>query len=1011
MTTDAALLEQWQRRNDAEAFAELVHRHSGMVMSSCKRIVGDPALAEDVAQECFIALMQSRDVVRSSLGAWLHTIAVRRSIDRLKGEKRRRQRESDYAAAHDAHESPDVSVGEIVAHVDEAIAALPENYRAAVVGRLLENRTHTEMAAELGVSESAIRYRVERGVERVRQTLQRKGVAATVAGFAAVLSSTAEAAPVELVARLSKLAMSGSVPLRGAAVLSAAVAGKVAVGIAGLVAVLSVSWYALSGREWDPDSARPVPPLETSNVAAELDETVLAEVLPSPTSSNSPQRFAAAPAREPEPFSIRGRIYDAKTGVGIAGVRANVYPAGGGGYVGRSEPTGEDGRYSIPPIDDGMFSVNLGEIEGYPDPRGSRSVSVKLANGEPVSDIDFALERGIPVTGMVLGADGQPVANAEVVAAIPSTPNAMRTQSGEQGSFTLYMPEVSDSLRVQAQIDSAESSVEGTFPLTEEGLEGVVLMLDRPKTASMSGVVIDGAGNPMTGAHLHLVRKDGSALRSGNSGETGKDGRFRITGLASAEFSVIVTPKGVNGYSTAEEYLRIHPAPGEALEGIEIVYGEKGGMAISGRVVDSKGQPIERARVACYMDQSMETAYTASDGTFTITGLDDKICSLSVDHDRYSRSGGQFRAGTTSAEIVLKRRGRLAGRVVRADTGEPLTAYTLAYVMGEVRDFDAMLFGGGQLIESADGTFSIGEMQAGRFTVASWAPGYAPEVEYVDVEEDEATSAEFQLTRAAPVSGTVVNESGAPIAHAAVYFATGVSMDQMDRAAATYSDEQGHFVVDSLPTDVKHLCASAPGYGVGVTSLPGENRIVLPEPATVTGTIQIDGVAMSDLFMNVYYPEARWLPGTYRKPEPDGSFRFNGLSEGMLSINVVPNAPGNPRSVMKTIDLKSGQEVHVDIAFDRGTALVEGTLTVEGVPLDTAYLTLKRQLGETTETIGGTLGADGSFHFNGVWAGNLVLSITRVNPDEPYEPIVHEVDLAVADGQVLRQDIELPPLR
>jgi hypothetical protein len=669
-------------------------------------------------------------------------------------------------------------------------------------------------------------------------------------------------------------------------------------------------------------------------------------------------------------------------------------------------------RYSqiCTPIEDGMYSVSLkGYIEGYPDPRRSRSVSVKIANGEPVSGIDFALERGIPVSGIVIGADGQPIAEAEVAAAISTTPNPIWTKSGEGGLFTLYMSEVSDDLRVQAQNEGAESGVEGTFPLTEEGMEGVVLMLDRPKTASMSGMVVDASGSPMVGAQLHLVRKDGSVFYSGNPGETGKDGHFLITGLANAEYSVIVTPKGISTRSSAEEYLRVHPEPGEALEGIEIVYGEKGGMAIAGRVVDSDGLPVERARVACYTDRGLETAHTGADGAFTVTGLGDQMCSLSVEHSDYSRGGGRFPAGTTDAEIVLKRRGILAGRVVRADTGAPLTAYTLAYLMGKAPALNEMLFGSGKPVESADGTFTIGHTSAGEFTVAAWAPGFAPEWRYVDVDEDETTNVEFRLTAAVPLKGIVVDEAGEPVANAAVYFVTDVSLDQMDRAAATHSDEQGRFVIESLPADAQQLCAYRPGYGVGVIELPGENKIVLPEPAVVTGTIQTDGLAMSDLFINAYYPEARYLPRMDRKPEPDGTFRFTGVSEGLLSIGVAANGPVIRRSATKTFELKRGQEVHVDIVFVRGTAVIEGIVSVEGVPLDSGYLALKRQLGDATETIRATLGTDGSYRFDEVWAGNLVLSITRVDPDDPYEPIVHDVALAVAEGQVLRQNLALPP--
>jgi len=214
-TTDAMLLERWQRRRDADAFTELVRRHSGMVVSCCRRILGDASLAEDVAQECFIALMQSGDSVRASLGAWLHTIAVRRSVDRIMGDSRRRTREAAFVQGQAMETTRDMTVDEMPAFVDEAIAALPENHRAVVVGRFLQNQTYTDMARDLGVVEGTVRHRVERGVERVRQTLRRKGIAVSAAGMSAALGRAVDAAPAELVVRMGKLAMSGSIVEHG----------------------------------------------------------------------------------------------------------------------------------------------------------------------------------------------------------------------------------------------------------------------------------------------------------------------------------------------------------------------------------------------------------------------------------------------------------------------------------------------------------------------------------------------------------------------------------------------------------------------------------------------------------------------------------------------------------------------------------------------------------------------------------------------------------------------------
>lgn len=87
--TDAVLLERWTRGRSADAFAELVARHGGMVYGTCRRIVRDPATAEDVAQECFIKLSTHEEGDSPCLAGWLHRVAMRRSLDHLRAARRR----------------------------------------------------------------------------------------------------------------------------------------------------------------------------------------------------------------------------------------------------------------------------------------------------------------------------------------------------------------------------------------------------------------------------------------------------------------------------------------------------------------------------------------------------------------------------------------------------------------------------------------------------------------------------------------------------------------------------------------------------------------------------------------------------------------------------------------------------------------------------------------------------------------------------------------------------------
>ncbi|NIA14402.1 MAG: hypothetical protein GWP08_09985 [Nitrospiraceae bacterium] len=486
-------------------------------------------------------------------------------------------------------------------------------------------------------------------------------------------------------------------------------------------------------------------------------------------------------------------------------------------------------------------------------------------------------------------------------------------------------------------------------------------------------------------------------------------GRFSITGCAAGDYAVIVTPAGVNGYSTSEEYLRIELAAGEHAKNVEIVYGEKGGLAIAGRVVNSAGQPVSKTRVTCFAGKS-EHAYTKTDGAFMVTGLDDREYSLSVEHEDYSRAIEFIAAGTLDVEIVLKGRGRIEGRVLRADTGAPLPDYTLHYIIGRAQGWSGFSMGAGQPVESGDGTLAIPNLHAGEVSLAVRVPGFAPEWRCVTVDENAATEVEFRLEPVPPFEGLVVDESGELVAGAYVYYSEGVTLDLMDRTAAARTDEAGRFVIDSLPQDIERVCAYAEGYGVGVATLPGDGRIVLPMPGDVEGVIELEGASSSDVIVNTRYPDARHLPYGYVRPNPDGTFRLSGLTPGRMAVSVCPNTGTDRHSVTHEVLIESGQTAGLRFVFERGTAALEGALHVGGEPVTKAWLKLERSQGDSTEYIQSQPDANGAFRFEDIWAGDLVLTITRVDPGDPYEPIRDEIDVTLEEGQVLRQDVELEPL-
>jgi RNA polymerase sigma factor (sigma-70 family) len=203
---DILLLERFRQKGDEEAFSQIVQRYAGVVFGTCRRILRNSALAEDVTQETFFRLVQRREQVSESLGGWLHRVATSLAIDAARSESSRRKRERACAAQEQvaALDWADVSP-----KIDEALADLPPQTRALLIDRFLRGRTQTELAAERGLSQATLSRQVKCGVEQLRQILQNKGlvVGAVSLTFWMTDQAVASSAPAAVMQELDKMTM------------------------------------------------------------------------------------------------------------------------------------------------------------------------------------------------------------------------------------------------------------------------------------------------------------------------------------------------------------------------------------------------------------------------------------------------------------------------------------------------------------------------------------------------------------------------------------------------------------------------------------------------------------------------------------------------------------------------------------------------------------------------------------------------------------------------------------
>jgi RNA polymerase sigma factor (sigma-70 family) len=210
---DRELLRRFVRLGDQAAFATLVRRHSGLVIGVCRRVLRSEHDIEDAFQATFLVLARDAGRIRrsDSLASWLHGVAYRTSL-RAADSTRRRGRllreltmiEDTHTPADDSGLLADVEQRHQQQALDEELASLPDNYRAALVLHYLDGKSNQQVADELNLSVAAVESRLKRGRKELRLRLARRGIglSVAVAAMQAVQSSAQAAIQLEpLIAR------------------------------------------------------------------------------------------------------------------------------------------------------------------------------------------------------------------------------------------------------------------------------------------------------------------------------------------------------------------------------------------------------------------------------------------------------------------------------------------------------------------------------------------------------------------------------------------------------------------------------------------------------------------------------------------------------------------------------------------------------------------------------------------------------------------------------------------
>jgi RNA polymerase sigma factor (sigma-70 family) len=222
--SDAQLLREYAGQKSEAAFGEVVHRHADLVYSAALRQMGSPDLAGEIAQRVFIDLARKARSLAgrlredASLAGWLYRATRYAALNLWREERRRHARErlvmQDFHSA--AESSPDWDM--VSPLLDEALSALGDQERDALLLRYFKNQDFRAVGTALGVSDDTAQKRVARSLEKLRTALQRRGLTTTTTALSAALVSQAvQAAPTGLAAAWISASLAGATAEGGAA--------------------------------------------------------------------------------------------------------------------------------------------------------------------------------------------------------------------------------------------------------------------------------------------------------------------------------------------------------------------------------------------------------------------------------------------------------------------------------------------------------------------------------------------------------------------------------------------------------------------------------------------------------------------------------------------------------------------------------------------------------------------------------------------------------------------------
>jgi protocatechuate 3,4-dioxygenase beta subunit len=740
----------------------------------------------------------------------------------------------------------------------------------------------------------------------------------------------------------------------------------------------------------------------------------------SPIQYSAPTPSLFSSTQDPATASISGRVVDA-AGNPIEGVSVSaISTSGANGWA----QTDADGSYTISGLMAGSYSLSLNKWGSYPpqyyggtsSPQGAKVLTV--AAGGTLTDQIVTMLACPSVSGRVVDAAGKPIAGVRVWANVADS-----TVTDVDGTYTVkFLYSASGWLQfskdgfVTQYYGGASSASFARVLKVPLGTAVTGINVTLLRSASISGHVADAAGSPLEGVFVSAIPYPCCSLGSLNYSYTEDDGSYQIDQLPPGSYALYFSK---SQSSFLSQYLGGTPTLLGATvltvgSGSKLTVGTTTlvtSASISGRVVDSAGNPIEGASVTARgSGQSfIHAASTAEDGSYTIDGLAAGSYTL-----EFSKSGSsfltQYLGGTSSSQgatvltvalgdslthkdMTLPTAASISGRVVD-EAGNPIEGVSVAA--------SSTTSGSGNARTAADGTYKVDGLVAGSYTLQFSKPGSYPTQYFGGTSSSQKATVltvasgdalrltDMTLLTVALISGRVVDAAGNPIAGVSV---SANSTSGGYGSAQTAAD--GTYKVDGLAAGSytlqfskwrssyvsRYLGGTSSAQGATVLTVAAGDALAnkdmtLPTGASISGTVRdSSGKPLAGATIQAESLADGWAV-SHATSGADGTYTVAGLEAGeyLVSFSEKSSTPeywdDKTWATAESITVTLGQKVvGIDSMLTVGASIAGVVRDAQGAPIQGVYVVAVGPTRSSAQT-----GPDGAYVLSGLPAGSYKVS-------------------------------------